>query len=311
MTLGGESLSEAEKRELLAATGGLVRLRGQWVEVDGEKLAAALTHWKRVERDARSGGVSFYEGMRLLAGASDARDAIEEPTQPLREWSGIEAGEALRQVLARLRDPEHEAELSLKGLRATLRPYQQSGAKWLALLTSLGLGACLADDMGLGKTIQVLALLSHLRVQRAPKSAKAAGAISPSVASSSHPPSLIVAPASLIANWKAEIERFAPALTVFVAHPSDCSIDLNNEQALTESLNEVALVITTYGVITRTAALRQTRWDLIVLDEAQAIKNAGAQQTRAVKQLVGAGRIALTGRPSRIGSPTSGPCLIS
>jgi superfamily II DNA or RNA helicase len=280
LTLGGEALSEAEKRELLAASGGLVRLRGQWVEVDGEKLAAALAHWKRVERDARSGGVSFYEGMRLLAGASDAGDAIEETPQPLREWSRIEAGEALREMLARLRDPERKAELSLKELRATLRPYQHAGAKWLALLTTLGLGACLADDMGLGKTVQVLALLLHLRVAR-----------------STHPPSLIVAPASLIANWKAEIERFAPALSVFVAHPSECSIDLNNEQALAGSLEEIALVITTYGVITRTLALRQRRWHLIVLDEAQAIKNAGAQQSRAVKQLVGAGRIALTGTP--------------
>ena len=282
LTLGGEALSEAEKRELLSASGGLVRLRGQWVEVDGEKLAAALAHWKRVERDARSGGVSFYEGMRLLAGASDAGDAIEETPQPLREWSGIEAGEALRAMLARLRDPEREAELSLKGLRATLRPYQHAGAKWLALLTTLGLGACLADDMGLGKTVQVLALLLHLRM---------AGSSQVQV------PSLIVAPASLIANWKAEIERFAPALSVFVAHPSECSIDLNNEPALAESLNEIALVITTYGVITRTPALRQRRWHLIVLDEAQAIKNAGAQQSRAVKQLVGAGRIALTGTP--------------
>ena len=282
LTLGGETLSETEKRELLAATGGLVRLRGQWVEVDGEKLAAALSHWKRVERDARMGGVSFYEGMRLLAGASDVGNAIDEAQQPLREWSGIEAGEALRQVLARLRDPERETDLETTGLRATLRPYQQTGAKWLRLLTSLGLGACLADDMGLGKTIQVLALLSHLRAQQA---------------CPGHPPSLIVAPASLIANWKAEIERFAPTLSVFVAHPSECSIDLNNEQALTESLHEVALVITTYGVITRTPAMRKTHWHLIVLDEAQAIKNAGAQQTRAVKQLVGAGRIALTGTP--------------
>lgn len=280
LTLGGAALSESEKHELLAASGGLVRLRGQWVEVDGEKLAAALAHWQRVEHDARSGGVSFYEGMRLLAGANDAGDTIEETPQPLREWSGIEAGEALRETLTRLRDPEHEAELSLKGLRATLRPYQHAGAKWLALLTTLGLGACLADDMGLGKTVQVLALLSHLRV-----------------ASASHPPHLIVAPASLIANWKAEIERFAPALSVFVAHPSECSIDLNNEQALAESLDDIALVITTYGVITRTPTLRQRRWQLIVLDEAQAIKNAGAQQSRAVKQLVGAGRIALTGTP--------------
>jgi len=135
--------------------------------------------------------------------------------------------------------------------------------------------------MGLGKTIQVLALLLHMRAQQSSKSV----------------PSLIVAPASLIANWKAEIERFAPDLPVFVAHPSECSIELNDEQALVESMDAMALVITTYGVVTRTPALRQRRWHLVVLDEAQAIKNAGAQQSRAVKQLVGAGRIALTGTP--------------
>ena len=314
LTLGGEALSEAEKRELLSATGGLVRLRGQWVEVDGEKLAAALAHWKRVEREALSGGISFYEGMRLLAGASEAGDAVEEAPQPLREWSGIEAGEGLRDVLARVRDPEREAELSSSGLRATLRPYQRAGAKWLALLTSLGLGACLADDMGLGKTIQVLALLLHLRAAHASESANAPDSprrtrgtaksrtqnsvLEPSsMPASSRLPSLIVAPASLIANWKAEIERFAPGLSAFVAHPSECAIDLNNERALAESLDGMALVITTYGVVTRTPALRQRRWHLVVLDEAQAIKNAGAQQSRAVKQLVGAGRIALTGTP--------------
>ena len=167
-----------------------------------------------------------------------------------------------------------------------LRPYQRVGAKWLGLLTSLGLGACLADDMGLGKTVQVLALLLHVRAQ-----GSALASRSPQL------PSLIVAPASLIANWKAEIERFAPALSVFVAHSSESSLDLNNEQVLAGSLDGIALVITTYGVITRTAALRQRRWQLIVLDEAQAIKNAGAHQSRAVKQLVGAGRIALTGTP--------------
>ncbi len=281
LTLGGETLSEAERRELLSATGGLVRLRGQWIEADGAQLAAALAHWKRVERDARAGGISFYEGMRLLAGAGEAVNEIEEVPQTLREWSGIEAGQWLREVLARVRNPEREKEPSANGLQATLRPYQQSGVKWLALLTGLGLGACLADDMGLGKTIQVLGLLLHLRSQ------PGAGSL----------PSLIVAPASLIANWKAEIERLAPALSLFVAHPSECSIDLNSESALAASVDGTDLVITTYGVVTRTSTLRQRRWRLVVLDEAQAIKNAGAQQTRAVKQIAAGARIALTGTP--------------
>jgi superfamily II DNA or RNA helicase len=294
VTLGGETLTEAEKRELLSSSGGLVRLRGQWVEADGEKLATALAHWKRVERDARSGGISFYEGMRLLAGASETGNVVGEVPEPLREWSGIEPGDGLHELLARLRNPEHEKDILAKGLQATLRPYQLAGVKWLALLTRLGLGACLADDMGLGKTIQVLALLLYLRSEEArdtsgrTRSGREAG---------SRAPSLIVAPASLIANWKSELERFAPGLSLFVAHPSESSVDLNDEQQLEAALEGADLAITTYGLVTRTQSLRRRPWRVVVLDEAQAIKNAGARQARAVKQLTAASRIALTGTP--------------
>lgn len=295
LTFDGEVLTEAEKRELLSASGGLVRLRGQWVEADGEKLAAALAHWKRVERDVRSGGLSFYEGMRLLAGSSQVSDAVGEVPEALREWTGVEAGDWLREVLARVRNPELEDELLAKGLQATLRPYQAVGVKWLALLTGLGLGACLADDMGLGKTIQVIALLLHLRAQKTAVSVRSRGPRGG--LPESRAPSLIVAPASLIANWKAEIERFAPELSFFVAHPSESAIDLSDEAVLEASLEGIDLAITTYGVVARVPALRKKAWRLVVLDEAQAIKNAGSQQSRTVKQLVAAGRIALTGTP--------------
>ncbi|MDE2449915.1 MAG: DEAD/DEAH box helicase, partial [Gammaproteobacteria bacterium] len=284
MTLDGEPLTDAERRELLFAADGLVRLRGQWVEADGEKLAAALAHWKRIERDARAGGLSFYEGMRLLAGAGDSGRTVEELPEPLRVWSGIEAGEGLRAVLSRLRNPEGERDLSMTGLKATLRPYQVTGAKWLALLTGLGLGACLADDMGLGKTLQVIALMVHLRA-----AGRKVGDLPP--------PSLIVTPASLIANWKAEIERFAPGLEAFVAHPSETSADLGEPADLDAALDGADLVLTTYGVVSRSAAVRERAWRVVVLDEAQAIKNAGAQQSQAVKQLKAASRIALTGTP--------------
>src|SRR5487761_1707857 len=144
VTLDGKPLTAAEREEI---------------------LSAALAHWKRIERDAGAGGLSFYEGMRLLAGAANGGHAVAELAEPLRQWSGIEAGNWLRELLARLRNPDGERELSAEGLRASLRPYQVVGAKWLALLTGLGLGACLADDMGLGKTLQVIALLVHLREQ--------------------------------------------------------------------------------------------------------------------------------------------------
>ncbi len=283
LSLDGQPLTDAEKKELLSSAPGLMRLRGQWIEADGEKLAAALAHWKRVEKSAHSGEISFYDGMRLLAGLAEAGDALHDVAAPLREWSGVEAGDWLHDVLTRLREPQNESAIELNGLQTSLRPYQMTGVKWLLLLNRLGLGACLADDMGLGKTIQVLALLLHLRSQNGREI--------------SRPASLIVAPASLIANWKAEIERFAPSLSAFVAHSSESSVDLTESNELDAALAGVDVVITTYGVVVRTETLRQRRWRLIVLDEAQAIKNPGAQQTRAVKQIQADGRIALTGTP--------------
>jgi non-specific serine/threonine protein kinase len=151
---------------------------------------------------------------------------------------------------------------------------------WLAFASSLRLGVCLADDMGLGKTIQVLALLLlHKRRAR-----------------DGGPPHLLVAPASLLANWQAEIDRFAPSLGTLVAHPSAMSA-----RELAElggaGLGAVDLVITTYGTLARVEALRARAWSLVILDEAQAIKNPGARQTRAVKALTAHARIALTGTP--------------
>jgi non-specific serine/threonine protein kinase len=152
--------------------------------------------------------------------------------------------------------------------------------RWLFVLYKLGLGACLADDMGLGKTIQVLALLLVLKAQReGPKR-----------------PSLLVAPASLLANWESERERFAPSVKALIAHPS--VMDPAELRALDPSrLTDVDLVITSYGSLLRIPWIAETPWALVVLDEAQAIKNPGAKQTRAAKALASRVRFALTGTP--------------
>ena len=167
LALGDETLTEAEWRELLAAEQGLVLLRGQWVEVDRDKLTEALRHWKKVEAQAED-GLSFIEGMRLLAGAP--RDLADDGDQSeaAREWSFVRAGDWLGEVLSGLRSPE-SLERAKPGaeLKATLRAYQETGVDWLWFMSNLGLGACLADDMGLGKTIQVLALLLVLKKQHA------------------------------------------------------------------------------------------------------------------------------------------------
>ncbi|MDO8348934.1 MAG: DEAD/DEAH box helicase, partial [Planctomycetota bacterium] len=143
-----------------------------------------------------------------------------------------------------------------------------------------GLGACLADDMGLGKTIQVLALLLVLKREQ-----KGAGR-----------PSLLIAPASLLANWQAEVERFAPGLVTFVAHQGSTSPDVL-ARVKQEDLAGVDLVMTTYGTMLRQPWLTEVSFDLAVLDEAQAIKNPGAKQTRATKAVQARARIALTGTP--------------
>jgi non-specific serine/threonine protein kinase len=291
VALDGESLTEAELKAIWKSTDGLVSLKGRWVEVDREKLAEALHHWQQVEQAASGGGLSFFEGMRLLSGASLPGDAAQSAEESVREWTGIAAGESLAATLHELQDPQG-TDRRPPGLQAELRPYQQVGVHWLRFMTRLGLGACLADDMGLGKTIQVIGLLLHLRGQKA----KAAT------------PSLLIVPASLIGNWKAELSRFGPSLAVRIAHPSegDEALPVPGDQTgddtapakqLAAALSDCDLVITTYGMLARWRHLRRQRWNLAVIDEAQAIKNSAARQTRAVKELNAASRLALTGTP--------------
>ena len=152
--------------------------------------------------------------------------------------------------------------------------------EWLQLLSRLGLGACLADDMGLGKTIQVLALLLT-------QAGNTDGG---------KRPSLLVAPASLLANWAEEIERFAPSLNARIVHPSVMTAE-QVRQVTPDDLQGLDLAITSYGSLLRMPVLTETPWRLVILDEAQAIKNPKAKQTRAAKALKADARIALTGTP--------------
>ena len=276
VTLDGETLTSAEVQALLNGNDGLQLMRGRWVEVDRSRIARMLKRFEGIEQNAALGGVAFSDAMRLLAGASLADDV--DPVDA--DWTELVAGPWLEEILQGLRQPEGLAQVSAgKLLNATLRPYQEAGVRWLYLLTRLGLGACLADDMGLGKTIQVLALLLILKRD--------------------HPgqgPSLLVAPASLLANWASEAERFAPSLKVAIVHPSNMSgADMRALDA--SAFAKTDLVITSYGSLLRLPALEQAQWRLAVIDEAQAIKNPGAKQTRQVKKLKAGSRIALTGTP--------------
>ncbi len=273
VTLEGKPLTSAEIQLLLASSEGLQWIRGQWVEVDRDRLASLIARFQSIG-DAAADGLPFGQAMRLLAGA-----ALDDVTPADPDWSEIVAGDWLAEKLQGLRAPEGLAVVTPgPALKATLRPYQQAGVQWLYLLTRMGLGACLADDMGLGKTIQVLALLLALERRR---------------------PSLLVAPASLLANWQQEAERFTPTLRCLVVHPS--AMPQQEMSTLSAEsggrLSGVDLVITSYGTLMRLPNLIQTRWQLVVADEAQALKNPAAKQTKAVKQLKADARIALTGTP--------------
>ncbi|ACL04719.1 Non-specific serine/threonine protein kinase [Desulfatibacillum aliphaticivorans] len=282
LSLEGQKLTQDEWRRLMESEDGLVLIKGQWVEVDRDKLAQTLDHWKQVEAQAGKNGISFIEGMRLLAGApADLKP--EDMDREDGEWSHVDAGKWLSKALADLRDPQG---LTIpgrgSGFQGELRQYQETGRNWLWFLSQLGLGACLADDMGLGKTIQVLSLLTSL---------KAGKGLSK--------PALLVLPASLLANWKSEKERFAPGLNAVFVHPSEADKTTMEQMrsAPAEHLDGADMVLTTYGMLMRQSWLLDVDWGLAILDEAQAIKNPATKQTRTVKKLKADARIALTGTP--------------
>ncbi len=284
VALDGETLDEEDLRQLAAAGDGLVQIRGKWVEVDHAKLQSVLEHWRALEQARRRDGLSFAEGLRLLAGGGGSVAAVDDPAEAnVRDWSEVTAGGWLAETLAALRDPSVFAtETPPPGLRAVLRPYQQAGVHWLRFVTRLGLGACLADDMGLGKTIQVLGALLHWREENA-----------------AAPPALLVLPASLLGNWLAEAARFAPSLRLLAVHPSEqdpvalAALAAEPDRVLADR----DLVLTTYGMLLKQEWMNSREWSAIILDEAQAIKNPGVRQTRAAKALRGSARVALTGTP--------------
>ncbi len=279
LTLDGENLSKKEVETLLAATDGLMQIKGKWVEVDRDKLDEVLDQWRDVQKRAQAGDVSFGEAMRMLAGAQLDGGGVDSAEDARPEWSEVIAGKWLSSRLDALRSPELRAEIDANaGLRTELRAYQKIGVQWLWTLRGLELGGCLADDMGLGKTIQVLGVLSVSRRNK------------------ENGTDLLVVPASLVDNWRLEIERFAPELKVLIAHPSRiASPEL--KKLSKKKVDAHDAVITTYGTVMRTEWMRTRAWRNVILDEAQAIKNPGAKQTRAVKALDARWRLALTGTP--------------
>ena len=255
VALHGEPLTPEEMDLLASSTSPVLRLRDQWMVVD-----------PAVARRAKKRMVRRLKPMQALAATLTGIVEVEATD------TEVVVGATIERVRGRIREAASREPLPVpRGLRATLRDYQRHGLTWLAELTSLGLGACLADDMGLGKTITLIGLHLHRQENGATG------------------PALVVCPASLLGNWEAEFARFAPSVRVRRFHGSSRSLD---------GLGDGDVVLTTYGTM-RTSAkqLGAIAWDLVVADEAQHVKNPQSSTARALRTIESTARVALTGTP--------------
>jgi SNF2 family DNA or RNA helicase len=260
LVIGDGTVSAEELAELARLKVPLVRVRGQWVELDDRQLKAAL---KAVGK-RRDGELTAGEILQLVVdgGEEDLPIVDVDADGPLGDLLSGNAAERLTPV------PVPDT------FQGTLRPYQERGLSWLSFLAGLGLGGVLADDMGLGKTAQTLSLLLAERAGPGPAPA----------------PTLMICPMSLVSNWQKEAARFAPSLRVYVHHGGARRRD--------ELPTDVDLVLTTYGTALRDlAVLRAVTWGRVACDEAQAIKNSGTRQAQAVRAIPARTRLALTGTP--------------
>lgn len=251
VALGDDPLTDEEMDRLAEAHRPVVRLRDQWLLVDPE-----------IARRARERSIKPLTAIDALGAALTGTAEVEGEFVPVATSGWLEA------LRRRIETPDEGAEPVEQpaGLRATLRDYQLRGLRWLARMTSLGLGGCLADDMGLGKTITLIALHLH----------RGGG------------PTLVVCPASLLGNWEREIRRFAPGVPVRRFHGASRTV---------EGV-ESGFVLTTYGTMRLDAdRLGEVEWGMLVADEAQHVKNPRSGTAKALRRIPAGARVALTGTP--------------
>ncbi|MEP0903881.1 DEAD/DEAH box helicase [Leptolyngbya subtilissima ST-M1] len=267
LAIGDQPVTEQEWQQLVNAKSPLVKFRGQWMELDQDKMQQMLEFWQ--QQQAENPEMSLLDFMRLTSGETD--DSLEVE---------FDRDDALATMLTQLSDKTRlELTPNPDQLQGNLRDYQKRGLSWLHYLENLGLNGCLADDMGLGKTIQVIARLIQEREEP----------------SQPIPPTLLIAPTSVVGNWFHEIEKFAPHLRAVVHHGGDRSLDTKAFKALCRKHD---LVITSFTLARKDVKLLEgVTWHRIVLDEAQNIKNPKTAQTKAILKLNANHRLALTGTP--------------
>ncbi|WP_277543302.1 DEAD/DEAH box helicase [Haloarcula laminariae] len=264
VVLGGDRLSEDELEELAALKMPLVRVRGQWVSLREGDIENALELY-----DQTDGQLTVAEAVQAETGLSDTDPGLPVVNQQFEGTLETLFGTDLEQWIEAAETPD--------GFDGQLRPYQQRGLGWISYLESHGFGGCLADDMGLGKTIQILARLVAERVDDQEPG-----------------PTLVVAPLSVVGNWKHEAHEFAPALDVYVHHGTD----RQTGDQLRDAIHTHDLIVTTYGVVRNDInELQEIQFHRTVLDEAQKIKNTDAKRTQAIRALSTRHRFALTGTP--------------
>ncbi len=263
LSIGGEVVTPEEWEQLVNAKTSLVQFRGQWMELDRDKMQQLLEFWQTHQHEEPE--ITLLDMLKI---GTEAEDDLE--------W---DHDQMLRDMLSRLHDKNAFAPIKdPRDLQGSLRDYQRRGVSWLQYLENLGLNPCLADDMGLGKTLEVIA---HLLKER-----EEADEV---------PPTLVIAPTSVLGNWHKEIERFAPQLCSLVHQGST---RLKDKQAFIETSKQYDVILTSFALARLDEKLLQAvKWHRVVVDEAQNIKNPQAAQTRAILKLPASHRLALTGTP--------------
>ena len=259
LAIGDQTVTEQEWRQLVNAKSPLVQFRGQWVELEPDKMEQLLEFWQTHGQDDAE--MPLGELLRKAAAAEDDVDVSHDSV--------------LADMLAKLHDPSRFQPIAdPPGINGVLRDYQKRGVAWIQYLEELGLNGCLADDMGLGKTLQVITRL---------------------VTAPAQGPTLLIAPTTVLGNWQKEIETFAPQLKTILHHGSDRAQKVKSFQALSQTQD---MVITSFNLARRDAKLLQSvDWERVVIDEAQNIKNPKTAQTKAILKLKARHRLALTGTP--------------
>lgn len=265
LAIDGEPVTEQEWMALIEAKTPLVKVRGEWMEIHTDQLKSMLEMWR--EQD------SIEEGFKINQLLKDLAEADEDTIS-------FELDEALEDTLQGLQSQEkiQEAE-NPTHLKGQLRNYQKNGLAWLLMQESLGLNPCLADDMGLGKTIQLIALLLKERQD----------------ARSGCPPTLLIAPTSVLSNWQREVEKFAPSLKCLIHHGPD---RLQEREKFESVIDDADLVVTSFALARSDKEMfKKIHWHRVMVDEAQNIKNPRSAQAKAVFSFPATHRIAVTGTP--------------